>query len=142
MGVIAVYALNDEFKSILREAKNGMVSPMSYVVAKSVMVVPVIYIISLFALIVPGFLIMKYDWAAFGPITLLWSVMFFCFESLAECLAVWIEDPIIGMLQFMNFWCKRTSDIVVACSRVSSVHANICIAFVLQSRAFCSAAIS
>ena len=39
MGVVAVYALNDEFKSILRESKNGMVSPMSYVLAKSTMVI-------------------------------------------------------------------------------------------------------
>lgn len=104
MGVVAVYALNDEFKSILRESKNGMVSPMSYVLAKSIMVIPVCYIMSLFALIIPGFVITDYNWDSFGPLTLIWSAMFFCFENLAECLAVWIEDPIIGMLQFMNFW--------------------------------------
>ena len=99
-----MYALNDEFKSILRESKNGMVSPMSYVLAKSIMVIPVIYIISVFALVIPGYVIQDYAWSSFAQMTLLWSVMFFCFENLAECLAVWIEDPIIGMLQFMNFW--------------------------------------
>ncbi|CAB9519407.1 Putative white-brown complex homolog protein 30 [Seminavis robusta] len=104
MGVVAVYALNDEFKSILRESKNGMVSPMSYVIAKSVMVLPVIYLTSLFALIIPGFVIQQFPWSSIVPGTLLWSALFFCFENLAECLAVWIDDPIIGMLQFMNFW--------------------------------------
>ena len=108
-----MYALNDEFKSILREAKNGMVSPMTYVLAKSVMVMPVIYIFSLFALIIPGFLIQNYPWEVFGQITVLWSIMFFCLENVAECLAVWIEDPIIGMLLFMIFWCKDACKLTV-----------------------------
>ena len=99
VGVVAVYALNDEFKSILRESKNGMVSPMSYVISKSIMVLPVIYIISLFALVIPGFIMFDYPWDSFGAATLIWSLFFFVFENLAECLAVWIEDPIIGMLQ-------------------------------------------
>ena len=107
--MVAVYALNDEFKSILREAKNGMITPMTYVLAKSVMTVPVIYIISLFALVVPGFLIAKYPWEVFGQITILWSLLFFSLESLAECLAVWFDNPIAGILVFITFWCKSTS---------------------------------
>jgi hypothetical protein len=35
---------------------------------------------------------------------LLFTATMFVFESLAECLAVWIDDPILGMLQFMNVW--------------------------------------
>lgn len=101
-----MYALNEEFKSVLRESKNGMVSPASYILAKSIMVLPCIYVMSLSALVIPGFLIQDITWSAFGPATILWSAIFFCFECLAECLAVWIEDPIMGMLQFMNFWCK------------------------------------
>lgn len=97
-------SLNDEFKSILRESKNGMVQATSYVLAKSLMVLPCIYIICLFALVIPAFAIQKYSWSGFGAGTLLWSVLFFCFESVAECLAVWVDDPIIGMMQFMNFW--------------------------------------
>ena len=28
----------------------------------------------------------------------------YVFESIAEALSVWFDDPILGMLQFMNFW--------------------------------------
>ena len=43
MGVVAVYSLNEEFKSILRESKNGMISPYSYVLAKTVLVIPIFF---------------------------------------------------------------------------------------------------
>ena len=106
MGVVAVYALNDEFKSILRETKNGMINPLTYVAVKSTMVLPLLYIMSLFALAVPGLAVQDFPISSFGQATLLWSILMFCFESFAECLAVWVEDAVLGMLQFMNFWCK------------------------------------
>lgn len=104
MGVVAVYALNDEFKSILRETKNGMINPLTYVLVKSIMVLPVIYTMSLFALAIPGLAVQDFQTSSFGQATLLWAIVMFCFECLAECLAVWVEDAIFGMLQFMNFW--------------------------------------
>ena len=48
MGVVAVYSLNEEFKSILRESKNGMISPFSYVLAKTILVIPILLIFGLF----------------------------------------------------------------------------------------------
>jgi hypothetical protein len=44
MGVVAVFALNDEFKSVAKEIKNGMVSPVSYVFAKAVLELPVCFV--------------------------------------------------------------------------------------------------
>ncbi|CAB9505534.1 Putative white-brown complex homolog protein 30 [Seminavis robusta] len=104
MGVVAVYALNDEFKSILRETKNGGLNPFAYVVAKSIMVVPVLWVMSIFALAIPGLLVQDQPKDVFLQASLLWTVIMFCFECLAECLSVWVEDQIFGMLQFMNFW--------------------------------------
>eukprot|EP00977_Amphora_coffeiformis_P020361 scaffold8152_cov195-Amphora_coffeaeformis.AAC.8 len=52
MGVVAVYALNDEFKTITREVKNGMVSPLTYVTAKTLLVLPVMILFALCALTV------------------------------------------------------------------------------------------
>ena len=34
----------------------------------------------------------------------LFAALLFVFESVAEALSVWFDDPIVGMLQFMNFW--------------------------------------
>lgn len=104
MGVVAVYALNAEFATILREAKNGMVSPLTYVFAKTILVLPIMFIFAIFALGVPSFAIMDFPSESFGQAVLLWSVIMYVFECLAEALSVWFEDPIVGMLQYMNFW--------------------------------------
>jgi hypothetical protein len=104
MGVVAVYALNDEFKTILRENKNGMVSPLSYVFAKTILVIPIMFIFGIFALGIPTFAIMDFPGSSFGMGLLLWSLAIYSFECVAESLSVWFEDPILGMLQFMNFW--------------------------------------
>ena len=104
LGVIAVYALNDEFKSLVGETKNGMLSGFSYVVAKSCLSLPIMYIFALFSLGVSFYGIIGAPKESFMYCTVLWAAISFCFESVAECLSVWFDDPILGMLQFMNFW--------------------------------------
>jgi hypothetical protein len=104
MGVVAVYALNDEFKSILRESKNGMVTGASYVLAKFILVIPIFFIMAIFALGIPSFAIQDSPKESFGLVIVLFACVMFVIESVAECLSVWFEDPILGMLQFMNFW--------------------------------------
>ena len=104
MGVVAVFALNDEFKSILRESKNGMVSSASYVLAKSIITLPIFFIWALFSLGIPMFVVQDAPKESFGIMMILFAAVLFVFESVAECLSVWIEDPILGMLQFMNVW--------------------------------------
>eukprot|EP00541_Cyclophora_tenuis_P013819 CAMPEP_0116549230 /NCGR_PEP_ID=MMETSP0397-20121206/4761_1 /TAXON_ID=216820 /ORGANISM="Cyclophora tenuis, Strain ECT3854" /LENGTH=634 /DNA_ID=CAMNT_0004073937 /DNA_START=552 /DNA_END=2456 /DNA_ORIENTATION=- len=104
MGVVAVYALNDEFKSVMRETKNGMVSAASYVLAKTILVIPIMFIFALFALGIPSFVIQDTPPEAFGVAILLWAALIYVFECAAEALAVAFDDPILGMLQFMNLW--------------------------------------
>ena len=84
MGVVAVYALNDEFKAVIREVKNGMVSPVTYVVAKTVLVLPIMIVFSLFALVIPFYLIMDFPWDGFGLGIIIYAACLFVFESLAE----------------------------------------------------------
>ncbi|KAL7574130.1 hypothetical protein ACA910_014815 [Epithemia clementina (nom. ined.)] len=104
MGVVAVYALNDEFKSLLNETKNGMLSGSSYVFAKSILVLPVMFIFGFFALGIPFYVVMGAPGASFGMCLILFACNMYVFESIAECLSVCFDDPILGMLQFMNFW--------------------------------------
>jgi hypothetical protein len=104
MAVVAVYALNDEFKSMLGETRNGMVTGGSYLLTKSIIVIPILFVFALASLGAPLFLVQDAPREAFGMILLLFTATMFVFESLAECLAVWIDDPILGMLQFMNVW--------------------------------------
>lgn len=84
MGVVAVYVLNEEFKAVRREVKNGMISPLAYVVAKSVLVLPIMILFSLFALVIPHFLISDFPWDTFVLAILIYSVCIFEYECLAE----------------------------------------------------------
>eukprot|EP00543_Licmophora_paradoxa_P010313 CAMPEP_0202476776 /NCGR_PEP_ID=MMETSP1360-20130828/93594_1 /ASSEMBLY_ACC=CAM_ASM_000848 /TAXON_ID=515479 /ORGANISM="Licmophora paradoxa, Strain CCMP2313" /LENGTH=637 /DNA_ID=CAMNT_0049103991 /DNA_START=32 /DNA_END=1945 /DNA_ORIENTATION=- len=104
MGVVAVYALNDEFKSILRETKNGMVGAVSYVLAKTVLVPPIMFLFAIFALGIPGYAIQSWPIETFGTVICLYAAVIYVFECSSEAFAVLFDDPIIGMLQFMNLW--------------------------------------
>ena len=104
MSVVAVYALNDEFKTILRETKNGMVTPLSYVLAKTILVLPIMIVFGIFALGIPSYAIMNTPGDTFPIVLITWSLTLYIYECVAESLSVWIDDPILGMLQFMNFW--------------------------------------
>ena len=95
MGVVAVYALNDEFKSILREARNGMVSGLSYVLAKVVLVLPLMLVFSVFAIGIPSFVIMDVPGEAAKRLFFLYAAMMFVFESVAEVLSIFFDDPIM-----------------------------------------------
>jgi len=98
-----VYGLNTEYKSILQEVKNGIVSPFIYVLAKSIIVIPIFFIFAIFSLGVPLYVVQNAYIDSFGTIIALFACIMFAFESLAECLSVWLENPVIGMLSFSTF---------------------------------------
>lgn len=104
MGVVGVFSLNEEFKSILRESKNGMVSPLSYVLSKTILVLPIFFIFGLFSLGIPFYAVQGAPGESFAMVMVLYACVMFVFESVAEALSVWCDDPILGMLQYMNYW--------------------------------------
>lgn len=104
MTVVAVYALNDEFKSILRECKNGQVSGSSYAIAKITLVTPFMLLFAVSSIGIPAFLIQDVPGEAASRFFFLFAALYFVFESMAEVLSIFIDDPILGMLCFMNFW--------------------------------------
>lgn len=104
IGVVAVYTLNDKFKSILSKTKNKMVSALSYILAKTVLVIPIMFVFALFALGIPGFLIQDFEGSAFGCAIAIWLVLLYSFECATEFCVVLFDNPILGMMQFMNLW--------------------------------------
>ena len=135
MGVVAVYALNDEFKTIKRETKNGMVGPLSYVLSKFFLVIPLMFVFAVFALGIPSIAIMDFPGSSFGMMILLWGICMYVFECVAECLSVWFDDPIIGMLQFMNFWFGKSTkqwDESVSSLYLTTHHSNNCRMFLVR----------
>ena len=102
--VVAVYALNDEFKSIQRECKNGQVSGPSYAIAKITLVTPFMLLFAVSSIGIPAFLVQDVPGEAASRFFFLFAALYFVFESVAEVLSIFIDDPILGMLCFMNFW--------------------------------------
>jgi len=104
VGAVAVFKLSQEFKSVLLEARNGMIRPMVYLLAKSVMVILVMLAFAISALGIPGYGMLKFPAESFGSVLLLWATCLYSFECLAEALAVWIENRLIGMLIYMLWY--------------------------------------
>jgi hypothetical protein len=98
VGVVAVYALNDEFKSIQRENQNGMISAGSYVFAKSLLTLPILFMFACSALLIPSFIVQDVPWSAFGLVLCLYAANLFVYESVAEALSVLFENPIVSEL--------------------------------------------
>uniref|UniRef100_A0A7S2YIE4 ABC-2 type transporter domain-containing protein n=1 Tax=Entomoneis paludosa TaxID=265537 RepID=A0A7S2YIE4_9STRA len=61
-------------------------------------------IFAIFSLGVAFFGIIGAPGASFGLCIIIFACAMYVFESVAEALSVWFEDPILGMLQCMNFW--------------------------------------
>ena len=67
--------------------------------SKSILVLPIFFLFALFALGIPLYVIQDAPKESFGIEIILFACLMFIFESLAECLSVWIEDPIQGKIR-------------------------------------------
>jgi len=104
MGVVAVSALNAEFKSLHAESKNGMVNLLSYVIAKTILVIPIILMCSISSLAIPAFVVQQWPISRFVVITGIHALSLYCYECVAECLSVWFTEPITGMIFYLFYW--------------------------------------
>jgi hypothetical protein len=104
MGVIAVYAYNNEFNAIKREVKNGMLSPIPYLIANSVLLIPVMFILAVAAISVSAYGIIDFNGERYGEVMLIYACMMYAFESLAQMLSVAFDNPLMGMMNFMQLW--------------------------------------
>jgi ABC-type multidrug transport system ATPase subunit len=104
LGVIAVYAFNEENKTIVKEVKNGMYSMNAFLAAAFVLQIPVMFVLALFAVGIPGFAIGNFYAPNFLPIIAVYTCILFTYESIARCFSVAFENPLLGMLNFMQVW--------------------------------------
>ena len=104
VGAIAVYKLHHEFQLILREAKNGMISPVSYILSKTILILPIMIVFSLLAIAIPGFILHGYS--GFGSGLILLALYFFVMESIAECTSVWFGgfNVMIALVAYGCIW--------------------------------------
>lgn len=103
-GVIAVYVFNNEFFTIKKEVKNGMVQPLPYLIANSVLQIPVMFLFGIAAVSVSQYGMLNYYGPRYGHILLLYALTMYSYESMAQVFAVVFSNPLLGMLQYVNIW--------------------------------------
>lgn len=104
LGVVAVYTYNEEYFAIKREVKNGMISPISYVLSNFVIQVPLMVVMSMFALSASGYGIANFYGANYVSLLLVYAVNLWVYERQAQLLSVTFANPLMGMLMFLNLW--------------------------------------
>jgi len=88
LGIIAVYAFNEENKTIVQEVKNGMYFMNPFLTAAFVLQIPVMFVLALFAVGIPGFAIGNFYTPNFLPIMAVYTCILFTYESIARCFSV------------------------------------------------------
>jgi len=104
LGVVAVFASNAEFNSVRKEIKNGMISPVSYLLAKFLLEIPIMLIFAVFALGIPAYGIMRFDASQMGLYFVVWALCLYVWENLALMFSIQFENPLMGMMQYTGMW--------------------------------------
>eukprot|EP00656_Telonema_subtile_P050491 TRINITY_DN6551_c0_g1_i1.p1 TRINITY_DN6551_c0_g1~~TRINITY_DN6551_c0_g1_i1.p1 ORF type:complete len:557 (-),score=114.32 TRINITY_DN6551_c0_g1_i1:55-1725(-) len=104
MAVLGVYTTFEDTRTIRREVRNGMVSPYAFLLARSLLEIPFMFLMSACALTGSAYLISNFHLAAYPETLLLFAVMLWSFECLAQLCAVLVSSPLIGMLIFLSNW--------------------------------------
>lgn len=102
--VVSVYVFNVEYKSIHKEVKNGMVKPLPYLLSRLIIEIPAMFLLYVCALLIPAYGIMNYPIERFVQGMLLWSLGINCFEGFAQMLALQFDNPLIGMMSYINIF--------------------------------------
>ncbi|KAJ1387120.1 hypothetical protein B484DRAFT_459884 [Ochromonadaceae sp. CCMP2298] len=104
MGVVAVYAYNIEFVAIKREVKNGMLSPLSYLLTNSLLTIPFMFIFGIFGISIGAYGMIAFNGERFGQVLLIYALQMFAYESIAQLFAVATDSFLLGMMNFINMW--------------------------------------
>ena len=104
LGVIAVFAMNLEFNAIKREVKDGMVRPVAYFISNAILQLPLCFVMGIFAMSVPGYGIAGFNGEAYLAFLCVYSLTLWSFECMAQFFSIQFDNPLLGMLMYMNMW--------------------------------------
>jgi len=102
LDLVTVFVLNIELKTVKTEIKNGMYSPIAYVLSNTAVQIPWMFGIAIFVL-VPAFAIGGWHWSNFGTFFIAYAASTWGWECLAQLLSLQ-SNPVLGMLNFVNAW--------------------------------------
>merc|ERR1712070_1035621 len=103
-GVIGVYAFNDEFKTLKKEVKNGMYNVWAYLLISFLLQIPIMFVLAIFVDGIPGFAIANFYAPHFLEMTSMYAITLFSYECIARFLSVAFDNPLMGMLNYLQIW--------------------------------------
>jgi len=107
LGMFAVQGVHAEYKVLRGEVKNGMVSPVSFILAKALIEIPFMFLFSLAAIGIPDYVMLQAYPDNFGVTFMLVSVGVYAFEGIASTVAILCNEqlgPIVyTMVLFVTF---------------------------------------
>ena len=103
-GLVLVYAANEEYFAIKKEAMNRMVDPAAYLAAKTIIELPMMLILGICATGVSLYGMMAFDPARIAEVVAIEALLLWDFDCMAQLFAVQFANPLAGMLQFMNMF--------------------------------------
>eukprot|EP00930_Biecheleria_cincta_P073146 TRINITY_DN60466_c0_g1_i1.p1 TRINITY_DN60466_c0_g1~~TRINITY_DN60466_c0_g1_i1.p1 ORF type:complete len:660 (+),score=105.20 TRINITY_DN60466_c0_g1_i1:27-1982(+) len=103
-GIICVLGTNLEFFAVRKETKDGMYHPLVHLVANAVLQIPMLIVMSMSAVTLAGYGIANWNADQYVLQVIVFALIYWSFECVAQLLAVLANNPLIGMLGFMNFW--------------------------------------
>ena len=102
LDLVTVFVLNLEVKTVKMEMKNGLYSPLAYVLSNTLVQVPMMFAFAIFAAL-PAFAIGGWPWDNFVTFWLAYTASMWAFECLSQLMSL-IPNPILGMLSFVSAW--------------------------------------
>jgi len=102
LNLITVLIFNVELKTVKTEIKNGMYSPIAYVISSTIVQLPFMFGLAFFAL-VPAFGIGGWSWSHFGTFFLAYTASAWGWECLAQLMSL-MGNPVLGMLNYVSAW--------------------------------------
>jgi len=102
LDLITVFLLNLELKTVKTEVKNGMYSPIAYVLSNTIVQLPFMFALTLCA-ILPAFAIGGWSFDNFFTFLISYACMAWAWECLAQLMSL-MSNPVLGMLNFVSAW--------------------------------------
>ena len=77
--------MNDvQIRQISKEVKNGMVSPLSYLISKTILEIPIMFLFGIVALGVSAYGISNYYAPNMMMLVSIWSLSIYCWEAIRD----------------------------------------------------------
>ena len=104
LGIVLIYLVNQDFSIVKREVKDGLYSPLTFVLAQTCLSLPMLALMALCAVAPALYPIGNWRGEGFGRAYVTMFLSLASFEFNAEFLAVAFANPLVGMLVYLNLW--------------------------------------